>query len=156
MSFPKVQVQCADCGNIITTSREKIEDNEKLYCNSCLIYSNCQECGKQLKLSRKKFEAVGGNPVCMECDRRSKNRRSVTSSGSSSSTSKLWSYATWAVTRCIGVFAAFVIIRIFLSGLNIIINTNLTEFENVIVIGVTFIWCWIFYHLGNWALTYDV
>ena len=156
MSSSKVRVQCADCGNIITASRKKVENNKKLYCDSCLIYSNCIHCEKRLKLSREKIEAVGGDPVCIECDRRSKTRRSVTSAGDSPITSKLWSYTAWGITRLIGVFAAFAIIRIFIYGLSTIISNSFTEFEYVAVFGITLLGCWIFYHIGNWALTYDV
>jgi hypothetical protein len=156
MSSSKVQVQCADCGNIMTTNREKVENNKKLYCESCLIYSNCIHCEKRLKLSREKIEAVGGEPVCLECDGRSKTNRSVKSAGDSPITSKLRSYTAWAITRWIGVFAALVIINIIIYGLSMVINDSLTGFEYVAVIGVTLLGCWIFYHIGNWGLTYDV
>jgi len=156
MSSSKVQVQCADCGKIITTSRERVENNKKLYCDNCLIYSNCLHCGKRLKLSREKIEAVGGDPICIECDRHSEGRRSATSARGSPISSKLWSYITWMITRLIGVFAAFAVVSIFLSSVNTIISNNLTGFGYVAVVGVTLLGCWIFYHIGDWALTYDV
>ena len=156
MSSSKVQVQCADCGNIIRASRKKIENNKRLYCDNCLIYSNCLHCGKRFKLSREKIEAVGGNPICMECDRRSETHRSVTSTRGPPIISKLWSYTAWMITRLIGVFAAFAFTSMFLSGLATIISDRHTGFEYVAIIGTTLLGCWIFYHIGDWALTYDV
>jgi len=156
MSSSKVQVQCAGCGSITTASRKKIENNKKLYCDNCLIYSNCLHCGKRLKLSREKIEAVGGNPVCTECDRHSETHHSATSTRNIPIISKLWGYTAWMITRLIGVFAAFAIISIFLSGLNTITSDSLTGFGYIAVIGITLLGCWIFYHIGDRALRYDV
>ena len=155
MSSSKVQVQCADCGNIITTNRKKVDNNKKLYCNNCLIYSNCLHCGKRLKLSREKIEAVGGNPICMEYDKHSETHRSVAHIGDPPIISKLWAYTAWIITRLIGLFAALAIISIFISGLSTIISDSLTGFGYIAVIGITLLGCWIFYHIGDWALTYD-
>lgn len=68
-SKKKEKPSCSRCGTKIEHPQNSVyhEDSDEIFCNDCSVKAYCNDCGKELLLTIRQFENIGGEPICKNC-----------------------------------------------------------------------------------------
>jgi len=152
---------------MITATRKEAEENDKLYCSDCLVYTNCEICGDRLKLGQDRFIELNKMPTCVDCARNKGNAVSPSqptststesTSMSSSSGSNRSPVIRWPLkigARIIGVFAVLGLIRVLIAGFWMGYRTQFSLVGYVGLVAVVGIGLLILFNIADAALRYE-
>lgn len=154
----QADVTCTKCGTPFQVDTRYFQVfGEEPFCQDCLIHTECQSCGRGLRLQPSRYQELGGDPVvCTDCDGGQSGAastgpstsgtaptRSSTSGTSSTQTSsgRFWSGLSIGEKIVLPILlAAF----LGMVGLALLANANGGEFSSPAIGGVGFLLFWLY------------
>lgn len=68
---------CSLCGKTISNPADlTVDSNGDYFCGECIASINCQKCGKELTITKKRVAELGSDIVCKGCAQSSKDSKS--------------------------------------------------------------------------------
>ncbi|ACV47966.1 MULTISPECIES: hypothetical protein [Halomicrobium] len=155
----QADVTCTKCGTAFQVDTRYFQIyGEEPFCQDCLIHTECQSCGRGLRLQPSRYQELGGNPVvCTDCDggqpavstsqTSTSGAPSTRSSASGTSSTQTSTSGTFWSGLSIGEKIVFPILLAGFVGmvaLALLANANGGEFASPAIGGVGFLLFWLY------------